>query len=218
MAGRTIDEIQQSLMAEPLREPGMFGRIAKRIHWLNEPFDNEYTLGGLFRKLTFQEPKEEGPSRLGRLTERVVFATLGITALALGTGGIGPILLFGAAKFTGVLAGELVQPVGRVAEGFFKMLDRKFGSSDTSKIAGASKTGEERVGASRHQKGMDMGPGQGMDQEMVERPVGASKFGSQTIKQHFGEQAADQRGSNGYRKPTLETHRPRRPSGHNANA
>lgn len=217
MAGRTIDEMQQSLMAEPLPEPGVFGRIAKRIHWLNEPFDNEYTLGGLFRKLTFQEPKEEGPSRLGRMTERVLFIGLGVAALTMATGGIGPILLFGAAKFVGVLAGELVQPAGRLVEGIFKKLDKTFGGSHTAGRTGASKSGEDPVGATNKQKmGSEPGNGQDRDQEMVERPVGASKLGSTTIKQQFGENAADQRGSGGYRKPTLETHR-HKPAGHNAN-
>lgn len=212
MAGRTISEMHQSLLAEPVPEPGTLGKIAKAIHWLNEPFDRQYTLGGLWRAATFQEPKEERPSRLGRLTERVLFVGLGLTALALGTGGIGPLLLLGGAKFAAVLAGEMVQPVGRAAEGFFRMLDKKFGSSGTKEIAGASKSGEDPVGASNEQK-MGMNPGRDMEQEMADRPVGASKF-DKSIKSHFGQQAADQRG---YSKPTLETHRPRRPSEQNAN-
>jgi len=195
MAGRTIEEMTEEFLAMPLPEKktGVFGRIANALSWFNEPFDFPPTMGNVFRKLTFQDIKEDKASRLGRLTERAFFVVLGLAALALTPGGIGPIIMFGVAKFAAITAGEIVQPVGRFAEGFFRMMDRKFGPKPPE-LAGTSKSGEDPVGARQDMKrGNDMGHSPGMDQEPAENPVGARKFAAMSIREQFSDNAADQR-------------------------
>lgn len=187
-------EEQTSQPAKP--ETGIFRKAANAMHWLNTPFKHQYTLGALLRYITFREQNEERPSKLGRIAERISFVVLGLAAVALTPGGIGPLVMLGAAKLGAMTIGELIQPVGRGVEGFFSYLDKK--TTGGSSEGGLSKR-QERVGATNdgpsNKLSQGVPPGfkvgaQDADAS-VERPVGATMQQMAPLKPKFDDRAAN---------------------------
>ena len=99
-----------------LPKPGVFKQIANKIHWFNEPFKHKYTLGALWRLVTFREQEEEAATRLARITERAIFISMAL--LALSTPGPGVVLVAQLvwAKVCSVGFGHLAMHAGRGVE------------------------------------------------------------------------------------------------------
>ncbi len=110
----------------PLPEPGVFGKIENALSWWNQPAEHKYTLGELFRKMTFQEPSQDGfhGSRIGRLAERIITVGLVIGVCASPLAGIGFFAGLIAAKVASVgVAGLVVMPLSKGLEGIARKLE-----------------------------------------------------------------------------------------------
>lgn len=179
----------------PLPAESFFKKAENLLGWLNEPAEHKYTLGELFRKVTFQEPSQDGfhASRIGRLAERILTVGLVIGVCASPVSGIGFIAGLVAAKVASVgVAGLVVMPVSRGLEGVARKLDRVFNKpADPDEFAkkrglvGGSEVKEAPVGM-RNAKDMNYNP---------EDKIGASRIvdPDASIKQDFGTVAADSR-------------------------
>lgn len=175
----------------PLPERSIFHKAEKVLSWLNEPAEHKYTLGELFRKVTFQEPSQHGfhASRIGRIAERVATIGLTIAVLTMGPANIAVIPMLIGAKVAGVGFGGLVaMPLSKGLEGIMRHIDRatdKSNKVNTDEFARKRgiKPNEQAVGA-RNAK--DYNP---------EEKIGASRIVNPdaTIKQEFGTVAADTR-------------------------
>lgn len=170
-------------MQEQERPRGIFARLRDGMHWLNTPFKNQYTLGALFRYITFQEQHEERPSKLGRIAERGLFVVGALAAVALTPGGIGPLVMIGVAKLAAATVGELIQPVGRGVEGFFSFLDKKFGHEPEVGLSQRKSQYDNKVGATNGKNSLSKGVPPGfkvgtqnadMNADVAELPVGAT--------------------------------------------
>lgn len=165
------DDNNPLLAQQPAGGRTIFAWAKEKMHWWNTPFKNQYTLGALFRYITFREQEEERPSKLGRITERASFAILGLMALALTPGGIAPIVMLGAAKLAAAFLGSIIQPVGHAVEGFFSYLDKK---TSSKKEEGLSKRqNSDRVGATNGKNQLSKGVPPGFKKTPEnEEPVG----------------------------------------------
>lgn len=180
----------------PLPEPNIYRKIENAMSWLNTPAEHKYTLGELFRKMTFREPSQDGfhGSRIGRLAERIctVVAVVAVCASPLtGIGFIGGLI---AAKIAGVgVGGLIVMPLAQGLEGVARKLGARAerNANNTDEFArkhglvGGSEVKETPVGA-RPAPDMKINP---------EDKIGASRTvdPDATIKQEFGTVAADSR-------------------------
>ena len=180
----------------PLPEPSIYGKIENVMSWLNEPAEHKYTLGELFRKVTFQEPSKDGfhASRIGRIAERIGTVAGVVALIAMGPGNI---IAFGgllvATKIASVgFAGLVVMPLSQGLEGVARKLDANFGKhanpDDFAKkrgLVGGSEVNEPPVGM-RNAKDVNFNP---------EDKIGASRIVNPdaSIKQDFGTVAADSR-------------------------
>ncbi len=154
--------MQQPEMADDndlLPKPGVFKKIANKIHWFNEPFKHKYTMGALWRLVTFREQEEEAATRLARITERAIFISMTLLALSGGGPGIVPLLQIVWAKVVAVGIGHVAMHAGRAVEGFFNFLDKKVGSGRPTELR-AGTTSEESLSGSR--PGMKMEPPVGL--------------------------------------------------------
>lgn len=180
----------------PLPEPNIYRKIENTLAWWNEPAEHKYTLGELFRKVTFREPARDGfhASRIGRLAERIATITGVIAVCALGPANIGFFPMLIAAKIAGVGIGGLVaMPLSKGLEGMMRKLGARAerNQADTDEFArkhglvGATELKETPVGA-RPAPDMKINP---------EDKIGASRTvdPDATIKQSFDTVAADSR-------------------------
>ncbi len=176
----------------PIPERGFFSKMENALSWLNEPAEHKYTIGELFRKVTFQEPSQHGfhASRIGRIAERAATIGLTIAVLTMGPANIAVIPMLIAAKVAGVgFGGLVVMPLSKGLEGMSRKIDRALDKStkiNTDEFARKRgiKPNEPSVGA-RNAK--EYNP---------EDKIGASRIvdPNATIKQEFGTAAADARG------------------------
>lgn len=179
----------------PLPEPGIFKKIENTLSWWNEPAEHKYTLGELFRKVTFQEPSQDGfhASRIGRLVERIGTVGCVLAVCSAPLFGIGFFAGLIAAKVASVgFAGLVVMPLSKGLEGVARKLDAKFGNHANPDdfavkrgLVGGSEVKESPVGI-RNAHDMNFNP---------EDKIGASRTVNPdaTIKQEFGTVAADSR-------------------------
>lgn len=110
-----------------LGEQTVYGRIADKLRWLNEPAKNKYTLGAAVRKMLFMKPSEHGfhTSRIGRFVERACMIPAAVACFALLPPPTGVLVGLLAAKCYSMGAGFAADLMSKGLENTMRKIDHK---------------------------------------------------------------------------------------------